>query len=172
MAYYFNSDFITDFNSDCDPDSSLKNVVIGTAYYESIINSTGVSTEGLATGEYCYKLNNSTSDASSVNWYQNIDSGEVDAYPVIDANHNIVYLGGSKTCLNEVIDGSVFTNKESNTTIVHACDKIEASKETCGRAGNIEYYVCGDCKNIFLDKDGKNSIPIEEKIINPIEENN
>lgn len=57
----------------------------------SATGATAVSTEQLASGEVCYKLNG---DQKEINWYQNLPSAdttvESDSYPVLDPTHQIV----------------------------------------------------------------------------------
>ena len=42
-----------------------------------------------ASGEVCWLLNNSSSESPV--WYQNVDSGTKDNYPVLDSSHGVVY---------------------------------------------------------------------------------
>ena len=45
-----------------------------------------------ASGEVCWLLNNSSSESPV--WYQNVDSGTMDNYPVLDSSHGVVYASG------------------------------------------------------------------------------
>ena len=55
-------------------------------------NALGVSAtaEEFTSGKITYLLNGSTSGNNNA-WRQNLDNGAVDAYPVLDKNHNVVY---------------------------------------------------------------------------------
>ena len=47
-----------------------------------------------ASGEVCWLLNNSSSESPV--WYQNVDSGTMDNYPVLDSSHGTVYYYSNK----------------------------------------------------------------------------
>ncbi|MBE6735051.1 MAG: hypothetical protein E7563_06905 [Ruminococcaceae bacterium] len=86
-------------------------------------------------GEIAYLLNNSVTD-STQSWYQNIDYGNADAYPVPFRNHGTVYRISDSMYSNSPSIGSVIppvtegntapdnpTNPESSTDSTHTPEK-------------------------------------------------
>ena len=58
----------------------------------NITEGTSRTEEQFKSGEVCYLLNGSTSAGNSLAWYQNIDNGATDSYPLLDSNgHGKVY---------------------------------------------------------------------------------
>ena len=71
--------------TNCYSDTQLAGTQGGT------VNGGGVKDAGaFASGEVAYLLNGSTSEGSLA-WYQNVDIGTKDNYPVLDSSHGTVY---------------------------------------------------------------------------------
>ena len=47
----------------------------------------------------------------------------------------------------------------------HTLTKTEAKEATCTEAGNIEYYTCSVCGNLFSDVEGKEEIEQADTVI-------
>lgn len=82
---------------------------------------TKVAPATLATGEFCYTLNGNQSE---INWYQNLTTGTVDAYPVPFSfnTHAQVYANGELQCdgITPVAGGTIsFSNTSGNTIENH-----------------------------------------------------
>lgn len=76
---------MTGIVTNCYSDTKLAGTQGGT------VNGGGVKdAEEFASGEVAYLLNGSTSE--NVIWYQNVDIGTKDNYPVLDSSHGIVYF--------------------------------------------------------------------------------
>ena len=85
-------------------------VASGTAptnsYFYTTATTTSTAVDGIAktttefaSGEVAYLLNGSTStpaDGETLAWYQDIDNGTADTYPVLDNTHGTVYFENSK----------------------------------------------------------------------------
>lgn len=90
-----------------------------------------------------------------------------------DADNKAVTWKSSNTSVATVVDGKVTAVKEGTATITvttqdgsktatcavtvtcnHNMTKTAAKAETCGEAGNIEYYTCSKCSKIFSDAEG------------------
>ena len=85
--------------TNCYSDTKLAGTQGGT------VNGGGVKdAEEFASGEVAYLLNGSTSE--NVIWYQNVDIGTKDNYPVLDSTHGIVYC----------IDEDTYSNNPDATT--------------------------------------------------------
>ena len=54
------------------------------------VSNGGKTAEQFEGGAVCYLLNGGMTDGTQT-WYQNIDNGSNDAYPVIDNTHGTVY---------------------------------------------------------------------------------
>ena len=87
-----------DYNNSMAPGLTLKGIVTN-CYSDTqlagtqggTVNGGGVKdAEEFASGEVAYLLNGSTSEGSLA-WYQNVDIGTKDNYPVLDSSHGIVY---------------------------------------------------------------------------------
>lgn len=56
-----------------------------------------------------------------------------------------------------------------NFEIVHKLTHVEAKLPTCTENGNIAYYICKDtdcgCNKVYIDKNGKREISIEDTVI-------
>ena len=50
-----------------------------------------------------------------------------------------------------------------------ALTKVEAKNATCAEEGNIEYYVCGECNEIFKDVSATNKININDTVLEKTE---
>lgn len=83
--------------------------------------ATSCTTEKLASGEVCYLLNGSKTDSPV--WYQNLENGAVDAYPVLDSTHETVYA--SAPC------PSKFSNTDNLEPIAHIFIKVDDDKHKC-----------------------------------------
>lgn len=86
-----------DYNNSMAPGLTLKGIVTN-CYSDTqlagtqggTVNGGGVKdAEEFASGEVAYLLNGSTSE--NVIWYQNVDIGTKDNYPVLDSSHGTVY---------------------------------------------------------------------------------
>lgn len=90
-----------------------------------------------------------------------------------DADNKAVTWSSSNTAVATVADGKVTAVKEGTATITvttqdgnktatcavtvtcnHNMTKTDAKAETCGDAGNIEYYTCSKCSKNFSDAEG------------------
>ena len=96
-------------------------------------NVLGKTTDEFKSGEVAYLLNGSKSVSEEDNplvWYQNIDNGTEDAYPVLDSTHGIVYIGNP--C-------AVYTNiKDKNHRYIISAD---GKSHTCSDCGMTEQHA-------------------------------
>ena len=53
--------------------------------------------------------------------------------------------------------------------IAHSLTKVDATQASETKEGNIEYYICGDCKKAFLDAEGKTEISLEDTVLPKVE---
>ncbi|MCC8156696.1 MAG: hypothetical protein LIO54_05420 [Oscillospiraceae bacterium] len=98
-----------------------------------------------ASGEVAYLLNGSVSAGTT--WYQNIDRGTADSYPVLDSSHGAVYYGTN--CAGTAI--------YSNSTVpaaTHSLTHVEPHETTCTETGNSEYWYCSVCGGYFSNMSG------------------
>lgn len=89
-------------------------------------NVLGKTTEQFASGEVAYLLNGSSSENSI--WYQNIDNGTEDAYPVLDSGHGIVYQ-----CTNCT---GTYSNTE-NKSAAHRFEMVDDTNHKCKNCGLV-----------------------------------
>ncbi len=47
----------------------------------------------------------------------------------------------------------------------HSLAKTEAKDATCTENGNIAYWTCGNCKNVYSDAEGKNATTLADTVI-------
>ena len=66
-----------------------------------------------------------------------------------------------------IINGKEYTESKTVESGLgaHDLDKTEAVAETCGEAGNSEYYTCKLCNKYYSDAEGKNEIAKDAWII-------
>ena len=88
-----------------------KNLGTGTANVE------GKTTAQFKSGEVAWLLNGSTSENPT--WHQNIGSGTLDDYPVLDNTHQVVYA----CTLSEPTHGSLGVTDENNVVLTPTNDK-------------------------------------------------
>jgi len=64
-------------------------------------------------------------------------------------------------------EGETEITKEATIEIApgHETKKVEAKEATCSEAGNIEYYTCSRCGELFSDAEGNNKITKEDTLI-------
>ena len=87
---------------------------------------TSITTEEFESGEITYLLNGRISDDNKNEWRQNLDnSNVVDAYPVLDKNHHVVYA--SQPC------ATAFSNNEGALHPHSSVDEITGYCSDCGR---------------------------------------
>lgn len=99
-------------------------------YTESTFqNVLGKSTDAFKSGEVAYLLNSGKTDGTQ-NWYQNIDEGTKDTYPVLNNSHGTVY------------PGTPCTNRYANTPEKQFEHIYEIDIET---TTNHKCKYCGDC---------------------------
>ncbi|MDD7528089.1 MAG: GLUG motif-containing protein, partial [Bacteroidales bacterium] len=97
---------------------------------------TGMTTEEIASGNATYWLNRYHS-GDGLGWYQNIDNGQKDAYPVLDNTHGVVYT--SQPCPSS---GKFSNNKSSLTEVQHSWDENNVCTQ-CGKTKDVFDLVRG-----------------------------
>lgn len=125
----------------------------------------------------CTACNSLFSDAAGTN---KIESAEA----VEPLGHNFVKTEAKEATCTEngnnaywycPVCKKVYSDAEGNneTTIAdqvilaggHDLTKTEANEATCTAAGNIAYWSCGDCGNVYSDAEGKNKIEVNDVIV-------
>ena len=61
------------------------------------------------------------------------------------------------------------TRTISKLSHTHKLEQVEATSASCVDVGNVEYWKCKECGRLFLDKDGKIEISVEDTIIAKVE---
>ena len=57
---------------------------------------------------------------------------------------------------------------ETDAEHEHDMQKFEAKAPTCTQPGNIEYYICRDCDNVYADAAGKRGILLIDTYLQPL----
>ena len=97
---------------------------------------TSMTTEEIASGNATHWLNRYHS-GDGLGWYQNIDNGQKDAYPVLDNTHGVVYT--SQPCPSS---GKFSNNKSSLTEVQHSWDENNVCTQ-CGKTKDVFDLVGG-----------------------------
>lgn len=116
-------------------------VKISNCYYTNALGTASaenVSEEQVKNGELAYKLNGSVGGGDK--WYQNIDKGTKDNYPVPNSSHGLVYYGYAD-CNAEIA-------KFTNTYTKKSVQGHNGDTATCLKAG-----YCADCGIKYLEID-------------------
>lgn len=110
-----------------------KSEVVGQNLYDiDGKQATGFTSEQLASGELCFKLNG---DQSSIVWYQTLGT-DVHPVPFSTGGHSQVYATGDVKCDGTLLGNNTFTNDASESaTLSHSnangwctvCDKLDAN---------------------------------------------
>ena len=75
------------------------------------------------------------------------------------------HIGGEATCVSKAICdycGEEYGEVDSTN---HNLEKVPAKAATVTETGNIEYWQCKGCGDIFSDQDGKNKIELKDTVI-------
>lgn len=74
------------------------------------------------------------------------------------------HRGGKATCTSKAI--CAYCGKEYGEidSTNHHLEKVPAKAATVTETGNIEYWQCQDCGDLFSDPDGKNKIELEDTV--------
>ena len=75
------------------------------------------------------------------------------------------HTGGTATCREQAVCedcGEAYGETDSSR---HDLEKIPAKAATVTETGNIEYWQCKDCGDIFSDPDGKNKIELKDTVL-------
>lgn len=67
----------------------------------------------------------------------------------------------------EKISGAT-VRPETDEEHEHDMQKFEAKAQTCTQPGNIEYYICQDCDNVYADAAGKRGILLIDTYLQPL----
>lgn len=67
----------------------------------------------------------------------------------------------------EKISGAT-VRPETDAEHEHDMQKFEAKAPTCTQPGNIEYYICRDCDNVYADAAGKRGILLIDTYLQPL----
>ena len=67
----------------------------------------------------------------------------------------------------EKISGATI-RPETDAEHEHDMQKFEAKAPTCTQPGNIEYYICRDCDNVYADAAGKRGILLIDTYLQPL----
>ncbi len=67
----------------------------------------------------------------------------------------------------EKISGAT-VRPETDAEHEHDMQKFEAKAQTCTQPGNIEYYICRDCDNVYADAAGKRGILLIDTYLQPL----
>lgn len=112
------------------------NLTITNCYYLNTcgricLKSTEKTAEQFASGEVCYLLNGSVSGGTT--WYQNVDVGTADAYPVLNNSHKMVYTKTdgytNKTELLGDVDGNnIVDNKDAALMLKYVSGIVTATE--------------------------------------------
>lgn len=111
-------------------------------------NVIGKTTEQFASGEVAYLLNGSSSENSI--WYQNIDNGTEDAYPVLDSGHGIVYQ-----CTNCT---GTYSNTE-NKSAAHRFEMVDDTNHKCKNCGLVAEHSTATLT--YTADEGTNKITVK-----------
>ena len=116
--------------SNCYFDSSKcdKNAV-GVTNNGTVEKTEGKTAAQFASGEVAYLLNDSSSEDPV--WYQNIDNGTADTYPVLDSNHGTVYQCTPCTAVYSNTSGKTVAHTfhvDENDNTKHTCEKCRATE--------------------------------------------
>ena len=112
-----------------------KSEVVGQNLYDiDGKQATGFTSEQLASGELCFKLNG---DQSSIVWYQTLGTdADVHPVPFSTGGHSQVYATGDVKCDGTLLGNNTFTNDASESApLSHSnangwctvCDKLDAN---------------------------------------------
>ena len=75
------------------------------------------------------------------------------------------HAGGTATCKEQAVCeycGEAYGETDSSR---HDLEKIPAKAATVTETGNIEYWQCKECGDIFSDPDGKNKIELKDTVL-------
>lgn len=112
-----------------------KGEVVGQNLYDiNGLQATAFTSEQLASGELCFKMNG---DQSSIVWYQTLGTdADVHPVPFSTGGHSQVYATGDVKCDGTLLGNNTFTNDASESaTLSHSnangwctvCDKLDAN---------------------------------------------
>ncbi|MCD8239477.1 MAG: hypothetical protein LUC92_09110 [Clostridiales bacterium] len=126
--------------------SGVSNCYYLNAICSSASDSTQKTADEFAGGEVAYLLNNSVSGGTV--WYQNIDSGTADSFPVLDSSHGLVYTTTTTYCPNFVL--VTYNNTEDKIVTDENGSETEHSYEK----GACKYCGIADIGSIETDESG------------------
>ncbi len=152
-----------------------------TFYYGQDLTLNGVSVRLIRSSGFNSRLipYDVTTDYSSTQpgrYVVTISSGNVKAdYDVLVANKPHTYVATKKaaTCTEDGYVGYKCQDEGCDSHIAddvlkatgHSTKKKKANEKTCKTPGNIEYWLCSNCKKCFLDESGEQEISIDDTII-------
>ncbi len=115
-----------------------------------VSNTEGKSTKQFVSGEVCYLLNGEKSkvtDESSLVWYQNIDNGAKDNYPLLDSSHGTVYQCNPCTAFYSNTEGATkdhnHVNDGNGFLTCTACGDKRFQEATQNASGEYEIGNAG-----------------------------
>ena len=136
-------------------------IKVTNCYYLSVTaTDDGGKTEGqFKSGEVCYLLNISTSEntgGNTLSWYQNINNGSIDNYPLLDSSHGTVYA--SVPCPSSFSNTNDLAAKEHNFVA-----NTEYTKHTCTKCGETHdaAFTVNDETNIISACHGFGSVTLK-----------
>ena len=113
--------------------------------------------EEFASGEITYLLNGSTSGNNNV-WRQNLDNGAVDAYPVLDKNHGVIYYL-THPCATEFSNSAVKEHPSMTATgyctacgqfIAHGTLVTESNRDSLNLSADfVGYYAISNSGELY-----------------------
>ncbi len=88
-----------------------------------------------------------------------ISEGTIEYWSCPDCSKNF----NDEACTNEVTNLKIGKDASKHTKL----NKTDAKDETCEDEGNIEYWTCEGCKEIYSDEEAETKITVEDTIIAP-----
>lgn len=117
-------------------------VIVGTLYDKTALQGKVIDGATLLNGFFTYALNNQK--ISSVNWYQNIDQGTLDIYPVPFKTHGTVYPNGALYCDGTSKDPAHLSFSNTNNSVQDPHQFTDGVCDICGTVDNTYMQAAAD----------------------------
>ena len=105
-------------------------------------------------------LTDTTAEVSYV-WLDK-DKNQLSEIPTASGEYTLrIVSSETENSLESYIDVPIVLKSHDLSKI----SKVDAKANSCTEDGNIEYYICQDCKHIFLDKDATQSATLDDVLL-------
>lgn len=105
-------------------------------------------------------LTDTTAEVSYV-WLDK-DKNQLSEIPTASGKYTLrIVSSETENSLESYIDVPIVLKSHDLSKI----SKVDAKANSCTEDGNIEYYICQDCKHIFLDKDATQSATLDDVLL-------